>query len=884
MPPHPVDWKWDDVDSILWQARANDASGDTIWPSTAQSGSSGVNAVENDLQIDSFEVRDSSDRIISNIYDSLFYPFPILDGDDLNISGTVRFQDNEAKRPLPSDFSVALNLSGALYPLQTGEGGSFSGVVAAPSGIDEISISPVMLRVGPSSSTNGALDATGTPTIVEIIVDENPPIAGPIQVQTPVGLQPVDGMVVSPTIPFSPYITVSEDEARGDLLTLRYWRTGVDDTDGDGIADEEEYQSQNSELSQGLTGEQQIQFLGIDVSGLDNQVMHLYVEGTDWAGLSYQDGSTGGGPGVDDSWASVIVAEDIMVEFAGSGLGAGSGGGSTFSLDRMTQDSIDYFLVPGREHTFKVRVDEPNGFRTIDNITVYLCGYGSEYGVFSYDPYTYSISSPSTSMLTPVSTSTEQITSSVTELSVKFRMSWEMPFTEETFDCKPRVLVQDGLDQIESEVLSSLSWRLDNRITAVPLFAEDLTAPIIPALGTSLFLGQGDQFSISGGIIHTGSGIGLAETPDGLTVQLSMLYGSGTYESTAEVLQDGNFTIAMYLPNFQPIEPTTVLTTSLLNLPGQSHSVENSEASATVDTRSPTALFNLDEYPDSSLTVIQTDSMDEVLVTVTIMEEIGMNYGPLQVSWVFQRNGQSITGTEMGGELQWYSSKAGVHVYQGELDFTPVLEFQIEEGDKVSFWITSTDQAGNSVLGLGGPDTPRTTSLRIVEFLGQYTREVITPTKNPLEGETLDIVTYWENPGKDEGTISVGLWEQLVDGTWKPSISTLLNGPVEIYLPAGSSSVKAEFEYQTWEEGQPLLVLVVDEDFDNNNYRNVEISGIEVSPAASADQSGEATIWVIGSLVLIISLMGVAFYVLRKGGDDYYYDEDYDDSHDEEQY
>ena len=878
-----VDWNWDDVDSITWEARANDASGDTIWPSTAQSGSSGMNAVENDLQIDSFEVRDSDDRIISNIYDTLFYPFPILDGADLNISGTVRFQDNGAKRPLSGDFSVALNLSGALYPLQTGDDGTFSGVVSSPAGISEISISPVLLRVGPSTSTNGAEDTTGTPTVVDIVVDDNPPVAGPMQVQTPVGLQPVDGMVVSPTIPFSPYITVSEGEARGDLLTLRYWRTGVDDTDGDGIADEDEYQSQNSDLSQGLTGEQQIQFLGIDVSGMENEVMHLYVEGTDWVGLSYQDGGTGGGPGATDSWASVVVAEDVMVEFAGSGLGAGSGGGSTFSLDRLTQDSIEYFLVPGRDHTFKVRVDEPNGFRTIDNITVHLCGYGSEYGVFSYDPYTYSITSPNSSMLTPVSASTEQITSSVTELSVKFRMSWDMPFTEEDFDCKPRVLVQDGLDQIESEVLSSLSWRLDNRITAVPQFAEDLTAPIVPALGTSLYLGQGDQFSLSGTIFHEGSGVRMEATPEGLTVMLSMLYGSGTYESTSEVLQDGNFTVEMSLPNFQPIVPTTMLTTSLLNTPGQSHSVENTEASATVDTKSPTALFNLDQYPESSLTVIETDSMDDVLVTITIMEEIGMNYGPLQVSWVFQRNGQSIPGTEASGEIQWYSSEDGVHVYQGMLDFTPVLEFNIEEGDKVSFWITSTDKAGNSVLGLGGPDSPRTPTLRIVEFLGQYTREVITPTKSPIEGETLTIMTYWENPGKSEGTISVGLWEQLIDGTWKPSISTLLNGPVEIILPPGSSSVKAEFEYQTWEEGQPLLVLVVDEDFDNNHYRNVEISGIEVSPAASVDQSGDITLWVMGSLVVVISLMGVAFYVLRRGGEDYYYDEDYDDAYDEQQ-
>ena len=296
-----------------------------------------------------------------------------------------------------------------------------------------------------------------------------------------------------------------------------------------------EYLSQQSVLSQGLTGEEQVQFIGIDVSTMDNEQIHLYVEGTDWSGLTYQQGGTGGGPGASNSWASVVIAEDVMVEFAGAGLGTGSGGGSTFSLDRLTQDSIDHYLVPGMEHTFKVRLDEPNGFRTIDNITVHLCGYGSDFGIFSYDPYTGDLWSPDNSMLDPISSSTEIITSSITELSVRFSMSWEMPFSDEDFDCKPRVLVEDGLDQIESEVLSSLSWRLDNKIIAIPDTASDLTEPIIPSSGISLYLGQGDEFSLSGGIFHVGSGVRMIDINEDLAVSLSMTYGTGIYESASTV-------------------------------------------------------------------------------------------------------------------------------------------------------------------------------------------------------------------------------------------------------------------------------------------------------------------------------------------------------------
>ena len=357
-----------------------------------------------------------------------------------------------------------------------------------------------------------------------------------------------------------------------------------------------------------------------------------------------------------------------------------------------------------------------------------------------------------------------------------------------------------------------------------------------------------------------------------------MTYGSGNYESLGAVDANGNFTVEMTLPNFQPIEPTTVLTTSLIGVPGNAHSVEDSQASVTVDTKPPTALFNVEAYPDSSLTVIETNNMDSVTVTITIMEEIGMNFGPLQVSWAFQRNGQIIPGTEDSGEVPWFSSVEGVHVYRGELDFSPSLEFEISDGDKVSFWITSTDKAGNQVAGLGGPDSPRTPTIRLVEFDGQYTRSVVTPTKNPLVGDKITVVTYWENPGKNEGTISVGLYEQRIDGTFQPSISTLINGPVELYLPPGSSSVKAEFEYSPSEAGQPLLVLVVDGDYGNDNYMNVEISDIQVSSLSEGGQSGGEFVLIAGSLLILVSLMGAAFYVIRRSaGDSEYYDEEYED-------
>ena len=63
-----VSWGWDDVESIRWVAQAFDSTGETVWPAVSFSGQSGAKAVENDLQVDSFEVRDEAGRLLSNQY------------------------------------------------------------------------------------------------------------------------------------------------------------------------------------------------------------------------------------------------------------------------------------------------------------------------------------------------------------------------------------------------------------------------------------------------------------------------------------------------------------------------------------------------------------------------------------------------------------------------------------------------------------------------------------------------------------------------------------------------------------------------------------------------------------------------------------------------
>ena len=414
---------------------------------------------------------------------------------------------------------------------------------------------------------------------------------------------------------------------------------------------------------------------------------------------------------------------------------------------------------------------------------------------------------------------------------------------------------------------------------ALPDTLADLTPPNIEPVGDMLYLKQGDEFGMEGTIVYAGSQIQITEIPNDLQVEIEVIYGTQEIDLVVDVDPEGRFSGSMILPSRVPLHPEMPVTTYVLNVPGSGSSVSNSDASVTVDSKSPQALFNLADYPDSSLTLLDSDLLGDVTVTVTMVDEIGMMDGPLQVSWVYVRSNNPIAGTEDSGELSLIIDGETNDIYQSSLDLNPMNDMRIEAGDYIWFWITSTDKSGNEIIGQGSDSAPRQVTLRIMEFLGAYSRSVINPTLTPNIGDIITIETFWENPGKRDGELVVGLYE-LVDGTqWRESLSTLQGGKVTIDLPAESSSVNSVFEWEAWRAGQPNLYLIIDEDFDNPYQA---ITGINVKQPVSEDEgSGDSEIVMIAAIAAV-AVIAIALVMMRRRSDDDYYYEDDDESYYEE--
>ena len=318
-------------------------------------------------------------------------------------------------------------------------------------------------------------------------------------------------------------------------------------------------------------------------------------------------------------------------------------------------------------------------------------------------------------------------------------------------------------------------------------------------------------------------------------------------------------------------------TTTVLNVPGLGTTSSNTDGKVTVDSRSPTVLFDQMSYPDSSLTVLESDLLEEVLVSLTIVDEIGMPDEDLEVAWIYLRDNQPVAGTEATGTLGLLLGEEGSQVFQGRLDFTPNLEgFTIENGDRIMFWVTSTDKSGNEIQGLGSQQSPRAVALRVMEFTPSLDNVVVTP-KNPLQDTTVVIETYWSNSGKRDGTIEINLYELKSDGRWAAETAS-----IDLDLSAETSSVYARFEWIAGDPGQPVLYIIVDDDFDNPAH---PISGIVVqAPISDEGSDGDTMVYAIIGGIFIVAVAMVGFFVSRSrsGDDDYYYDDD--DSYYEDDY
>jgi len=863
-------WGWDDEALISWSAQGYDVNGEGLAPALAESGGNGKNAVENDLVIELFEVTDHDERVISNVWDNS-YPYWIESSSELNVHGRVRFQDSTDVYPTVDSYEVAVNISG-IYVIMTSDGiGNYSGTFYAPQSVSGEThlFSAEIVRIGPLTGVTGAFDETNPIPEYEMRVDSDQPEVLALEIKNGADWIDADGYTWDPSMSVPLRVKVFDDEALGAEITLHYWIESLHDFNQDGEAQAQEYGTLLGTLNnEGIAGEDTIQFNpNLDVSeNVNNGKVSLWLEGTDYAGLEYDNGGT---PGLENDFATLYTATNT----------------ETVIISTTVQlDTINEHLMAGQEHVFSVQVQDSNGIGTLNEVTVMLMGDGeTTTAVMTYDPRTGEFTTPLNSHLTPLYVDLTENQNSIWTLDFHFIIDWDFPKqlpgqysipAVEAFDSDPNT------NDPKLTNVADLRWRLDNELSAVITDMVDQSPPISPNSPTRLYAGEGDDILIQGQVQFSETDTLITNVPEDMKLSLEFWYGAKLQSYVIEISDTGTFEQVIILPTQSLNDPRLPLTIEIIDIPQFGTDATNVDAMIIVDSLPPVLTFG-----QNTLVTLQSDSLDQVFVSIMLDDAGGIDSDiPLDLNWAFTYNtGAEKTGSRDNYSLPLVSQVGNTWTYQGYVDLTPNIDpntgmpIKLVEGDRMNVWVNAQDLAGNIVIGPGTENFPKSPQMSIQYFQVDISSFEISPDTQFM-GQTIEISFLAKNNGNLAGSANVSLWELDESGDW-------VNWDYVTVELETQAAQRLDFNFETYRPGDPDLFIVVDGDI-TSGIRVLSSSGESLNvKSGTPDDGGMSTLilGVIGIAILVIVLLGVVI-LMRRTTERGYYEEWEEEEYGDEEY
>ena len=840
-----TEWSWDDVDWIDVTTESWGANGEHLTPHTIRIGVNSK-AIENDMEIDSWEVRGSDNRLLSS-RGSTLYPFEIATGSSVEVSGTVRFEDSNS-RPSKENYLLAVQVDGGGNNYQTlatsGDNGVWNCTVPLTIESGYVNLSVWIIRPGPQGvSLNGATDATKDRTPVMMIIDSNSPTLGPLMVHTPSGARLADGNVwpEDRLLPIS--VEVTELEALGGPLKLHLWREGIDDYDGDSEADEFEYLIYREFTPMKSQGTVRIYFPAISLaSNGDMGRVSLFVTGTDLAGHSV---INGGGPGIENDMATLITQDDRP---------------TTLSLPSIELDRWGDNLLVGHTHKISFSLTDDNGVGSLDNISVSLAS-GDSRGDIWIDPLSNDLSVNPDSPINPVDLVITELAAGSFNIAVYFSIDIDFPKSWNETNQHPAIYVYEHgqLLELGSDSLYHLSWSADGRVELIVSGATDLSPPSRGLVDGKLYLQPNDRFNLSGRLIHLANNENVSLFGN-WQIEINMDDKQNNPVNWLTELISGNyFNITSQVEDYRWISGNAIITANLIG--GEmTNNIEPMVFEIIIDNSAPVI-----EIPETTLANINSNQMNQQLVTVQIREMGGMGVQPIELHWSFRRHGVEIIGMHGVVELPLVSHFEGIWTYSSRIDFDVDVN-KLYPGDDIIIWIEGGDLAGHPFMGIGSKGNERMPQLRVIYFKPVLSDLTVHPYQ-PLVGSQFTVEGRVFNEGNDLGSVTISLLarQSIGDGTF-----VLLN-ETNISLSPQQHSMFA-FTIEAWDSGD--LQLYVSLNGNKNNLTSVPVGMVREQSTSEALLSSLNTPGAIGFLILIISVIFMGIFAYSRQEKDWDEEED----------
>ena len=852
--PISIDWSIDDVDEVIILATAFDHLNRSWGPAEGIVGYGGLLGIENDMEIVGFSVEDSLGR---DLIDPRLYGYPLHLHPDQNISasGSVRFEGIVG--PIPLDSAVVGieitngNQSWSYLADEVASDGTWTASIQLPAMVENSSntiweIQPRLIRIGPINEIRlGVSDSTVISTPGSYRLDADAPIVGRLLADISGIQRPLDGDIWSLSRPLIMSVEIFETESLSRELTLMTWIESSNDVNSDGVAQSSEYNSKLILLPSNAHDIGIINLGLLDISsGTDGSLVSVYISGSDASGRMYLDG---GGWGLHADLATFRLSEERP---------------TLIDRNSVSLDTLDGTLLHAVSHSLSFPVEDLNGYTSIDEIHLWISGYGDELGHLIHRPLLGSLVSADGGVLVPLGANFHSSDDSGNYgiATFTFATGENAPFDWTLNPLIPAITVVEDETVLDLDLLTlaDLEWTLDDSTSWSVLEMEDLTAPFGRYYGGNMYAADGDAILCRLQMIHSANGQPLSVPPIGREVIVDPHFDD-EMETTPGIVVNGT------IDSFGVVEFIVVLPQTERDAQGTLRGRLSGtgtihwggfDVDVIVDRTAPRI-----EFLQTSLAAVQTNRLDSQQVSFSILDSGGVAEEEIHMFWTFRRFGVDLPGTD-GTQIVGPASIQGqVFGVSNNVDLSTVESSELQDGDQLVVWFEFTDLSGNPVEGIGSQSNPRAPLLRVVWFAPTVEPIAIEPQPANLNG--LVRVDLWvRDEGNQGGNLNVSLLGWVIDSSGQKWMEF---NRTEVQLLPGDS-IQVDFEIEAWQVGQMLLIAVIDGDVENGTT----LPPIQViDPLADrslldAALSGDLT--VIGLLIVVFSGLGfmIGLFVMQR--------------------
>jgi len=824
---------WDDEDYLALRIRVVLTDGRRSIPVVQEFGPGGILAVENDVEIVSWEM-----------YNDLGIPIPedrlyLKSNTPITISADLGFPNLDSfLAPKAGDVAVRVFENDVVVANSSAlVNGSIDINLVAP-----LSSQPIEYRIdlfplhGQENISQITLNRTyEIDSLAPIVIEQN--------------IRKYDHLEHSLTQEI--IIEVYDRPLLPDQLSLMLWRDWIDDTNFDGMPNATEFlQYQMIPPSNVEQARDNYTFYFDDTDAPNGGIVAGYVAGSDAAGNSLMGG---GGPGVDEQLFTYQLAQDGAPNIIGTG---------GFS------DGSHSWLHPATLYEINIPFDEPNGLSDLEDVRFQLASNSI------VDPLEV-VWNASTNRCTStaddkpwmqnyllvnschIHSRNGEITPFTKELELRleFTLDWGLPI-ENDLRRAPAITVRDRSGFESWLELPQLRWRFSPNLA---IFGDSVVFEVEEGsiIDQSAWVRPGTGLNISGQVKF---------------VETSL---NPTLPFDVSILLDGQRTLVSTMNGYfhaeliAPMESKShALSFELSGLPPEA--VDGTDSTATlywieVDSNEPIPAGVVAPREGTEITL---DELSSVQVELLLSEQEKLNVDTLQifykVSTARQPNGPAliegsepliVAGSPVGQSISVSSvidieSRLPEDAYQDEL--------------LLSVWVKGTDLAGNGIKSSAQFNSGSTPFVvwSIEHLVAEIELTKLTYSRSgELDiGQTTMVTIELRNNGHAPGSVKLLAYEMGRDDENR----SLTPVPISVVVPMGER-VTYDIDWIPENKGERWVVVALEDGTSlEGEHINIRGEGGD-APLGNAIQDVPMT-WMLVIAVLLLILTLVVSLALRSGG------------------